>query len=282
MRHRLYSWRFSSRYSWRYYWRDELPGAFVHGFAVLCGLAALSVFAAWVVETPPAKSSVPAPQVSSASQWTKIERPYPAFALTIPEAADAPSTYAIHRHVQGGRKDILTLGERAGSAPYLHVEVYRPGGEAARFGDAASEIIAQAALGAAEVAAGDAPVDTKFGSVSVARFVLEQVDGGTPRNCVGFARNYEEPRLQIFGWFCQRGSDVERSTLACALDRFTLLAAGSEPKVSALFAQAELHRSFCGQRSPLMTPTPRHRDLWNAISNKSADTAEPKLRKVLR
>jgi len=30
----------------------------------------------------------------------------------------------------------------------------------------------------------------------------------------------------------------------------TLLFAGSEPKVGALFAQAELSRSYCGQRDP--------------------------------
>jgi hypothetical protein len=41
-----------------------------------------------------------------------------------------------------------------------------------------------------------------------------------------------------------------------------LLAAGSEPKIGALFAQAELNRSYCGQRSSLLAPTPKHRALW--------------------
>jgi hypothetical protein len=59
------------------------------------------------------------------------------------------------------------------------------------------------------------------------------------------------------------GADfVERSTLACALDRLTLLSAGSEAKVGALFAQAELNRSFCDQRNSLLAPTPKHRALW--------------------
>lgn len=76
-------------------------------------------------------------------------------------------------------------------------------------------------------------------------------------------RAYDDPLLQLSGWFCQGGADfVERSTLACALDRLTLLSAGSEPKVGALFAQAELNRSFCGQRNSLLAPTPKHRALW--------------------
>ena len=88
-----------------------------------------------------------------------------------------------------------------------------------------------------------------------------------PRKCLAFVRSYDDPRMQISGWFCQGSSElIERSTLACALDRLTLLAAGSEPKVGVLFAQAELNRSFCGQRNPLLAPTPKHRALWKAAT----------------
>jgi hypothetical protein len=74
---------------------------------------------------------------------------------------------------------------------------------------------------------------------------------GTQRSCLAFVRAYSDPRLQLSGWFCQGGAEfIEQSTLVCALDRLTLLAAGSEPKLGALFAQAELNRSFCGQRDP--------------------------------
>jgi hypothetical protein len=91
---------------------------------------------------------------------------------------------------------------------------------------------------------------------------------GTPRKCLGFERAYDDPKLRLTGWFCQGTDFVLRSTLACALDRLTLLAAGSEPKVGALFAQAELHRSFCGQREPLMAATPKYRVLWQAAANR--------------
>jgi hypothetical protein len=36
--------------------------------------------------------------------------------------------------------------------------------------------------------------------------------------------------------------------------------------VTALFAQAELRRSFCGQRSPLLAATPQHHALWRAMA----------------
>ena len=45
--------------------------------------------------------------------------------------------------------------------------------------------------------------------------------------------------------------------LACALDRLTLLAAGSEPKIGALFAQAELKRTFCGANNVFFAATPQ-------------------------
>jgi hypothetical protein len=72
-------------------------------------------------------------------------------------------------------------------------------------------------------------------------------------------RAYDDPLLQLSGWFCQGGADfIERSTLACALDRLTLLFAGSEPKVEALFAQSEPNRSYCGQRNPILASTPKY------------------------
>jgi hypothetical protein len=74
--------------------------------------------------------------------------------------------------------------------------------------------------------------------------------------------------VQISGWFCQGDAMIERATLTCALDRLTLLAAGSDPKIGALFAQAELERTFCGQRDTLLAPTPKYKTLWKALENR--------------
>ena len=173
-----------------------------------------------------------------------------------------PSHYAIRRHAEGGgRKDIIGLGEPDSPAPYLQVEIYRPGGETRDFSDPAAEIVASAAaLGPAELRLANKPLESKFGPLSIVRFETAK---GPPRRCIGFVRIYDDPRLQLSGWFCQGGdTSIERSMLSCALDRLTLLSAGSEPKLGALFAQAELNRSFCGQRTPLLVPTPKHRALW--------------------
>ncbi len=240
-------------------WRDDLPPTLVRFLAYVGGIAALSTIAAHFFQSPPVMDAI---TPVHRSEWIEIERPFPAFALSIPEAADVPVHYAIRRHAEGGgRKDIISLGQADGVAPYLQVEIYRPGVEQPRFADPKAEIVSGAvALGPVEAASDSETLASKFGGLSIVPFTASQ---GVPRKCLGFVRAYDDPRMQLSGWFCQGGSDfIERSTLACALDRLTLLAAGSEPKVGALFAQAELNRSYCGQRSPLMTPTPKHRALW--------------------
>lgn len=246
-------------------WRDELPSSSVRILAYLCAVALLSIAAAHVSQSPPVMDTI-IPENWSA--WVDIERPFPAFAISIPEAADVPASYAIRRHVLGGgRKDILALGDADGAAPYLHVEIYRPGTEIRTFADPKTEIIdSAAALGPTELKGVDEPLASKFGPLTIVSFATSKV---TERRCLGFVRSYADPRLQMSGWFCQGGREfVEQSTLACALDRLTLLAAGSEPKIGALFAQAELNRSYCGQRDPILAATPKYHLLWKALANR--------------
>lgn len=245
-------------------WRDDLPFTFVRLLAYVGGIAVLSTVAAQLFQSPPVMDAI---TPVHRSDWIEIERPFPAFALSIPEATDVPAAYAVRRHAQGGgRKDILSLGQADGVAPYLQVEIYRPGAETARFADPKAEIETGAAgLGPVDVTSENEPLASKLGPLSIVTFAASK---DAPRKCLGFVRAYDDPRLQISGWFCQGGAEfIEHSTLACALDRLTLLAAGSEPKVGTLFAQAELNRSFCGQRNPLMAPTPKHRALWKAATH---------------
>ena len=239
-------------------WREELPSTLVRVLVYLGGVAVLSIAAAQVFQSAPVMNAI---MPIHHSEWIEIERPFPAFALSIPEAADVPFRYAIRRHAQGGgRKDILALGEADGLAPHLQVEIYRPGGETRRFADPRAEIVeSAAALGPIEMDQADEPLASKFGPLAIVAF---EASKGSARHCLGFVRAYDDPLLQLSGWVCQGGADfVERSTLACALDRLTLLSAGSEPKVGALFAQAELNRSFCDQRNSLLAPTQKHRAL---------------------
>jgi len=228
-------------------WREELPAHLVRLLAYVGGLALLSIAATQFFQSPPVKSAITSVHKS---EWIEIERPFPAFALAIPEAAGQPESYAIRRHAVGfGRKDILGLGEPDGLTPYLQVEIYRPGRERSHF------TVPQEAI--AEGAAGLGPIN-----------LTPVAEPGAARHCLGFVHAFTDPFLQISGWFCQGGDFVHRSTLACALDRLTLLSAGSEPKVGALFAQAELNRSFCGQRDPLLAATPKYHLLWKALATR--------------
>jgi hypothetical protein len=167
----------------------------------------------------------------------------------------------------GGRKDVLMLGDPDSATPFLQVEIYRPGNEIHRFPDPKAEIVASAgALGPVDLQRGDKPLTSKFGELTIVTFAASK---GVPRRCLGFARTYRDPRLQISGWFCQGGAElIEQGTLACALDRLTLLSAGSDPKIGALFAQAELNRSYCGQRDPILAATPKYHLLWKALANR--------------
>jgi len=246
-------------------WRDELPSNFVRLLAYLCAVALLSIAAARLFEPPKAIGAI---TPVHESEWIEIERPFPAFALSIPEAAEVAAAYAIHRHAGGGgRKDILELGDADGTAPYLHVEIYRPGTEIQTFADPQAEILENAAaLRPAELRRAEQDLASKFGPLTVFFFTTSK---GSPRQCLAYVRAFEDPRLQLSGWFCQSGSEfIQQSTLACALDRLTLLAAGSEPKVGLLFAQAERNRSFCGQRDPILAATPKYHLLWKAVANR--------------
>src|SRR5262245_47633179 len=70
---------------------------------------------------------------------------------------------------------------------------------------------------------------SKFGPLTLVSFLTAK---GTQRSCLAFMRTYSDPRVQLSGWFCQGGMEfIKQNTLACALDRLTLLAAGSEPKL---------------------------------------------------
>ncbi len=244
-----------------YSWREQLPATFVRLLAYLGGIAVLSVAAARIF------GPAPATQAPLPSRWIDIEKPFPAFALSIPEAADVPSTYAIRRNAAGdGRKDILSLGEPEGEAPFLQVTIYRLGSEIAGFPLPQSDLLAQAAgVGPVTAFRTEPPLASKFGALSVAAFDV----GTPPRHCLGFLRDFADPRLQLSGRFCQGGAEyIQRSTLACALDRLTLLSAGSEPKIGALFAKAELKRGFCGQHDPILAPTPKYKLLWKALADR--------------
>lgn len=248
--------------------RDEFSATVVRIFAYIGAMAVLAVALAKMIEAPVVAAIDPKPR----SDWSTIDRPYRAFTLTVPGFADPEPDYTIRRHTAGGRKDILTLGASEGERSRLMIEIYRPGKEQDRFGDTAGEVAARtAALGGAQRLTAAEPMDGKFGTVPVFEFTAA-AEGGA-RNCLGFARAFQDPHLQIAGWYCKGAVEVvDRTTLGCAIEGLSLLAAASEPKVQELFARAEQRRRFCDSKPAKRGPTLRRNDWIDA-------RAEPKLRR---
>jgi hypothetical protein len=138
------------------------------------------------------------------------------------------------------------------------VELYRPGSEPGHEPEEITASVPELRLSGRPVL--PSTIETKFGAIAVDPFRDRAPNG--ERRCLRFARTFEEPRFEISGWYCNAGLElVDRGMIACALDHLTLLAAGSEPKIGALFAQAEQKRTFCGANNVFLAAT-RKRNDW--------------------
>jgi hypothetical protein len=221
-------------------------------------LVILAILAASLFRTPEGAAAVAA---SPPREWVNVARPHPAFELIMPELAGQSSDYAIlRRTADSARKDVLSWGDAAGNGPYVMVEVYRPGRAGEHFIDAPSEIAARIlAFTITDDVKPAGTVGSKFGTVPLVDFAIaaQSSPHARTRRCLGFARPSERPSMQIAGWYCSPGDEVvDRATLACALDRLTVLSAGGDDELARLFAHAEIRRSFCGQRNPILAATP--------------------------
>jgi hypothetical protein len=235
----------------------DIRATFARILAYMGGLAILAIVAASFFENQSAviASVNPSPR----PEWTRIERPRPAFDLQMPELAAGSYDYAIlHRTADDARKDVLSWGEAAGNGPYVMVEIERPGPAGEHFIDAPSEIAARILdYTVTDDVKSAGEIDSKFGPVPLVDFAIAAY--GKARRCLGFAQPFDQPAMQIAGWYCGAGDVVvDRVTLACMLDRLTILSAGGDPKLDILFARAELKRNFCGQRNPILAATPEH------------------------
>jgi hypothetical protein len=195
-------------------------------------------------------AAAPAASFERPAEWSTVVRPYPAFALSIPDLVASAPTYAVRRHnFGGGRRHVMTFGDRGAGEPFALVEVYRPGAEPTRFGDPLAAVtLLTADLGASRMVATAPLPDTKFGPIDLVDFAIGGPGGA--RRCAGFVRSVGEPRLQIAGWYCNGGPElVDRSTIACLLDRLTVSPAASDPTLTEFFSRAELRRNFCSHKA---------------------------------
>ena len=234
----------------------DIRATLVRILAYMGGLAILAIAAASFFRPPAGVAAVEPPP---APEWVNVERPHPAFKLQMPELTADRSDYAIQRRTaDGARKDVLSFSEAAGSGPYVSVEIYRPGPAGERFIDAPSEIATRIlAFTVIDDVKPAGQIDSKFGAVPLVDFAIAA--GGKTHRCLGFARPFDHPAMQIAGWYCSAGEEVvDRTALVCALDRLTILSAGGDDQLAGLFARAELKRTFCGRRDPILAATPEH------------------------
>ena len=238
---------------------DDIRATLVRLLAYMGGLAALAVAAASFFAAPTeiiaALGSASAPRPA----WSTVERPYPAFELLMPELAGSTYNYAIQRRAKdGARKDLLSFGEPAEAGPYVVVEIYRPAVASDRFLDASSEIATRIVdYAVTDDVKPDGQIDSKFGPVPLVDFAV--APNGHERRCLGFARPLNQPAMQIAGWYCSAGHEVvDRAMVACLLDRLTLM--NGDAKLAEMFARAEVKRTFCGQRNPILAATPEREE----------------------
>jgi hypothetical protein len=239
----------------------EVQATLVRAAAYACALAAFVLIGMELLART--QGAVAAQPV--APEWIDVIKPMPAFALSIPEFSSEPR-YAIRRHASGGgRMDVFTFGDAAAREATATVEVYRPGAEADQPGEGTS--LPELRLSAPIV---QRMVDTKFGLAAIEPFTDRASRG--ERGCLRVTRAFDDPRLVITARFCNPGPElVDRHMVACALDRLTLISAASDPKLTALFARAELKRNFCSQNSVFLAATRKRTDWIEAAR-------DPKLR----
>jgi len=178
----------------------------------------------------------------AAKSWTQASRSAPAFAVSQTDSHDKTVTYEALRHPQGGRKDVFHWVDQD-KTPIAELEIYRPGREDSETAPAAADIAARLDPGAPRNLEAAGMIDSKFGTVTLLRLV----GGADTRACLGFVKRVDEPNVRISGWSCQSDNmrdnlPARRATIACMLNRLTLLSAGNDPKLAELFARAELRR----------------------------------------
>src|SRR5438874_159021 len=104
---------------------DEVVGTLARLFAYVGVLVLFAILGlAGLGQLPSLHDDEPALK----SGWSVADRSHPAFAVGRLDSSEKTASYAILRHIEGGRKDVIRwTGE--GDRPFAEVEIYRPGGE---------------------------------------------------------------------------------------------------------------------------------------------------------
>lgn len=223
---------------------DEVVGTLARLLLYVGTLALFAILAlAGLGRLPDMRDDEPA----SKPGWAVADRSHPAFALSRLDPSEKTASYTIQRHPEGGRRDVMRWAGET-DKPVAELEIYREGNEFDVTRPATAGLAVQMGLGTAATLEQAGLIDTKFGPVAL--FRPSGTTDGT-RSCLGYLKRNEEPGLQISGFSCQGDTmPARRAAIACTLNRLTLLTSGNEPKLSELFAHAELKRRACDSGGP--------------------------------
>ena len=200
-----------------------------------------------LLDPPAALLQTPDRTAQAAAGWIEVLRPFQLYTVESPYFAKAAATHSARRHDSkgGGRRDNLVLGDPAGAAPWLDVEIDRVGSETARKTPLYNELARQSARSGHAIVRYSRPeaLETRFGTFELVDLVLG-AEGREPA-CAGFRLRSEKPALMTAGVACGSPSRaLDRQALACAIDRIDLAASGEDRELGAWFAQTELKRGL--------------------------------------
>lgn len=218
----------------------ELRAVGLRLFAYLCGLGMLALIATDLCARITGPDAGPAPAATALAateaDWTRASRPDRAFAVTALDLPSKSETYETFRRPDGGRRDVLRWQAEDGRE-IADIMVERPG--TLGLAPAPEAFAARLSLADGGRVEPAGLVATKFGNVRLWRAA------GAPA-CLGFSREFDAPRLRLSGFACAPAGAMRAGPIGCSLDRLTLLSAGNNPELAALFARAELKRGSCG------------------------------------
>jgi hypothetical protein len=218
---------------------DEVCGTLARLFAYVMTLALLAIGAIALWEQLLDATTIEPSDKGASSLADRSSR---AFAVSQFDLHEKTETYDIFRHPAGGRKDLFHWSG-ADKKPVAELEIYRPGGELDRSGPAIADLATRMDPDGMREFEAAGVIDSKFRTATL----LLLVDGAdTARNCLGFMKRVGEPGLRISGWSCDGDNlPARRAAISCMLNRLTLVSAGNDPRLTELFARAELRRSDC-------------------------------------
>ena len=200
-----------------------------------------------------------ASSVAPRPRWVDIAKPYPFYTIDAVEFSKAQKSYAAQRlDVGAGRRDMITLGNFGGAAPWLHLTIRRFGSTVGDQTDFFVDITRRAAEAGIAVSHSALPgqIATRFGPLDYASVRLER--GEVAAQCQAFRFADLGPDLAITGLYCAaNGHEPTPGGTVCLLDRLNLAASGDDAALRKVFVAAELKREqFCAGSKYLVADIP--------------------------